>query len=55
MICEINVLGIKKANHAKFTTLTIEETYELGDAILDNDLDEVKKEIGDLMLHLVLC
>lgn len=33
--------------------LTIEETYELGDAILDNDLEEVKKEIGDLMLHMV--
>ncbi|MFD1095466.1 nucleoside triphosphate pyrophosphohydrolase [Salegentibacter chungangensis] len=33
--------------------LTIEETYELGDAILDNDLDEVKKELGDLLLHLV--
>lgn len=33
--------------------LTIEETYELGDAILDNDLDEVKKELGDVLLHLV--
>lgn len=33
--------------------LTIEETYELGDAILENNLDEVKKELGDLMLHLV--
>ena len=33
--------------------LTIEETYELGDAILDNDLLEVKKELGDLLLHLV--
>jgi len=33
--------------------LTIEETYELGDAILDNDLDEVRKELGDLMLHMV--
>ncbi|MFY0607523.1 MAG: nucleoside triphosphate pyrophosphohydrolase [Cyclobacteriaceae bacterium] len=33
--------------------LTIEETYELGDAILENDLEEVKKELGDLMLHLV--
>ncbi|MCB0764780.1 MAG: nucleoside triphosphate pyrophosphohydrolase [Flavobacteriales bacterium] len=31
--------------------LTIEETYELGDAILRNDLDEVRKELGDLMLH----
>ncbi|MGW1456678.1 nucleoside triphosphate pyrophosphohydrolase [Salegentibacter agarivorans] len=33
--------------------LTIEETYELGDAILDNDLEEVRKELGDLLLHLV--
>jgi len=33
--------------------LTIEETYELGDAILENDLTEVKKELGDLLLHIV--
>lgn len=33
--------------------LTIEETYELSDAILNNDLDEIKKELGDIMLHLV--
>jgi XTP/dITP diphosphohydrolase len=33
--------------------LTIEETYELSDAILDNDPQEIKKELGDLMLHLV--
>ncbi len=33
--------------------LSIEEVYELSDAILDNDLNEVKKELGDLMLHLV--
>ncbi|MBR6878609.1 MAG: nucleoside triphosphate pyrophosphohydrolase [Bacteroidales bacterium] len=33
--------------------LTIEETYELSEAILANDLNEVKKELGDLMLHLV--
>lgn len=32
--------------------LTIEETYELGDAILDGDLEEVKKELGDIMLHM---
>ena len=32
--------------------LTIEETYELGDAILDGNLDEVKKELGDLLLHI---
>ena len=33
--------------------LTIEETYELADAILDKDLTEIKNEVGDLMLHLV--
>jgi triosephosphate isomerase len=33
--------------------LTIEETYELGDAILKNDLVEVRKELGDLLLHMV--
>ena len=33
--------------------LSIEEMYELGDAILDNDLEEIKKELGDLMMHLV--
>ncbi len=33
--------------------LTIEETYELSDAILKNDKNEIKKELGDLMLHLV--
>ncbi|WP_452600227.1 nucleoside triphosphate pyrophosphohydrolase [Pontimicrobium sp. MEBiC01747] len=43
----------KKQTMETLRHLTIEETYELGDAILDNDLDEVKKEVGDLMLHLV--
>ena len=33
--------------------LTIEETYELGDAILERDLDGVKKELGDILLHMV--
>lgn len=33
--------------------LTIEEVYELSDAILENDYEEIKKELGDLMLHLV--
>ena len=33
--------------------LTIEETYELADAILDNDLPEIKKELGDVLLHIV--
>lgn len=33
--------------------LTIEETYELANAILQNDLNGIKKELGDLMLHIV--
>ncbi|MCB2219895.1 MAG: nucleoside triphosphate pyrophosphohydrolase [Bacteroidetes bacterium] len=33
--------------------LTIEETYELSESILDKDIDGIKKELGDLMLHLV--
>ena len=33
--------------------LTIEEVYELGDAILENDLEDVKKELGDVLLHIV--
>lgn len=33
--------------------LTIEETYELSDAILNSDLTEIRKELGDVMLHLV--
>lgn len=33
--------------------LTIEETYELSDAIIDNNLEEVKKELGDLIMHVV--
>jgi XTP/dITP diphosphohydrolase len=33
--------------------LTIEETYELADAILDKDLPEIKKELGDILLHII--
>ena len=33
--------------------LTIEETYELSDAILEKDMDKIKKELGDLLLHIV--
>ena len=33
--------------------LTIEETYELSDAILKNDAEEIKKELGDILLHIV--
>ena len=43
----------KKQTLQSLRHLTIEETYELGDAILDNDLVEVKKELGDLLLHIV--
>lgn len=43
----------KKQTMETLRHLTIEETYELGDAILDNDLEEVKKELGDILLHIV--
>lgn len=43
----------KKQTIESLRHLTIEETYELSDAILKNELDEVKKELGDLMLHIV--
>ncbi|WP_277017246.1 nucleoside triphosphate pyrophosphohydrolase [Flavobacterium lindanitolerans] len=43
----------KKQTLQTLRHLTIEETYELGDAILDNDLQEIKKELGDLLLHIV--
>ena len=43
----------RKQTMATLRPLTIEETYELGDAILRNDLQEVKKELGDLILHMV--
>jgi len=43
----------KKQTMETLRHLTIEETYELGDAILDNDLVEIKNELGDLLLHIV--
>jgi len=43
----------KKQTLQSLRHLTIEETYELGDAILDNDLPEIKKELGDLLLHII--
>lgn len=43
----------KKQTMQSLRHLTIEETYELGDAILNNDLQEVKKELGDVLLHMV--
>lgn len=43
----------KKQTIETLRHLTVEETYELSDAIIEGDLQEVKKEIGDIMLHLV--
>lgn len=43
----------KKQTLESLRHLTIEETYELADAILDNDMNELEGEIGDLFLHLV--
>ncbi len=43
----------KKQTLESLRHLTIEETYELGEAILENDLEEVKKELGDLLLHII--
>ena len=43
----------KKQTFESLRHLTIEETYELSDAILEGDMEEIRKEVGDLMLHLV--
>lgn len=43
----------KKQTMASLRNLTIEETYELADAVLENDLVGVKEEVGDLMLHMI--
>jgi len=43
----------KKQTIESIRHLTIEETYELSDAILENDTDKIKKELGDLLLHIV--
>jgi len=43
----------KKQTFESLRHLTIEETYELGDAILSGDRTEIKKELGDLLLHIV--
>jgi len=42
----------KKQTFESLRHLTIEETYELGDAILKRDLTEIKNELGDLLLHI---
>jgi MazG family protein len=43
----------KEQTFESLRKLTIEETYELGDAILKDDLQEIKKELGDLIMHIV--
>lgn len=43
----------KKQTNQTLRSLTIEETYELADAILDEDYQSIKEELGDLMLHLL--
>lgn len=43
----------RKQTFQTLRNLTIEETYELTDAILVEDLDEIKEELGDIMLHMV--
>lgn len=43
----------RKQTMTSLRNLTIEETYELADAILEHDLEGVKEELGDLMLHMV--
>jgi XTP/dITP diphosphohydrolase len=43
----------RKQTMESLRNLTIEETYELADAIMKSDLNEVKEEIGDLLLHMV--
>ncbi len=43
----------KKQTNESLRTLTIEETYELADAIIKNDAQLIKKELGDVLLHIV--
>lgn len=43
----------KKQTIESLRHLTIEETYELADAILEKDMDSIKKELGDILLHIV--
>jgi MazG family protein len=43
----------KKQTIESLRNLTIEETYELADAILKNDTQEIKKELGDVLLHII--
>lgn len=43
----------KKQTFESLRNLTIEEVYELGDAIIARDMNEIKKELGDVLLHIV--
>jgi MazG family protein len=43
----------RKQTNETLRTLTIEETYELADAILEGSEDEIRKELGDILLHIV--
>jgi XTP/dITP diphosphohydrolase len=43
----------RKQTMESLRNLTVEEVYELGDAILENDKDEIRKELGDVLLHIV--
>lgn len=43
----------KKQTFQSLRNLTVEEVYELGDAIIENDKSEIKKELGDVLLHIV--
>jgi XTP/dITP diphosphohydrolase len=43
----------KKQTIQSLRHLTIEETYELADSILEKDMDKIKKELGDVLLHIV--
>lgn len=43
----------KKQTMESLRSLTIEEVYELGDAVLEREMEEIKKELGDLIMHIV--
>ncbi|MFW6364788.1 MAG: nucleoside triphosphate pyrophosphohydrolase [Bacteroidota bacterium] len=43
----------RKQTMTSLRNLTIEETYELADAIISEDMEEIRKELGDLLLHIV--
>jgi len=43
----------KKQTIESLRHLTIEETYELADAIIEKDMTNIKKELGDILLHIV--